>query len=906
MSEIIRQTAGERLLLSDESLICRIDAGSADVFITKKESEQCVRQMYLMKLQAGDYFFASMDEFRTVEIFSLSLSEVSLTIFNKADMAVIMPEELAEIRKGMKKWFRNLVNIKWLRFMADTGDEIIKEWDQADFLAADKTMDALWDDFCLNQSILAMLLGGQFKAEEKYFDDRLLARRQQHLKLDASSVCQLLDDEEINLVQENTKGQKLDNVFFVVRQLASHFQLDTKNINLPVDIVKNLSQIGLIRRLISKGNMQIRLIKFEDGWQKKDSGVMLGYYGKKKELAAIIPDEPKKYRLYTLRHPQGLAVDEQVAANLDDSGFACYAGLPQRKLKVMDLWKFMFRNCWRLDYKYIVLASFIAGIIPLLTPIITETIFSDIIPVRDRSALATVTQVMMIAGFTTAAVNLVRNIAVLRISMHIDMSTESALWIRLLSLPSEFFRKYQAGEIAKRMESIDAIKSVLTGDFVSGVFNAIFSIWSVLLMCYYSLKLTVAAIVVWLVYFLVTGFIYRRMIKFQALQVKAQNKTSGQVLQIFNGLTKFRLQNAESQAFHLWAKCFGQEFKWTLKLRWQSNYSQVINAVQPILLSMLLYFVVSKMLTDPAAVASGSVAITYPEFLGFQAAFSSFDATLVGMVPMIMRFFTIQPHIENIRTILETEPEVSADRVDAPTLSGVIEVSHLRFGYEPGKDVLRDVSFKINAGESVGIVGTSGCGKSTLLRHLLGFEQPRSGAVYFDGMDMNDLTLASVRSQMGVVLQNSQLLAGDLYTNIIGMSALTMEDAWQAARNVGLDRDIDNMPMGMNTMISEGGNNISGGQRQRILLARSIVNKPRIIILDEATSALDNETQAIVTSSLEKMNCTRIMVAHRLSTIRNVDRILVMDKGAIAETGSFDELMAQNGIFASLAKRQIA
>ena len=235
MSEIIRQTAGERLLLSDESLICRIDAGSADVFVTKKESEQCVRQMYLMKLQAGDYFFASMDEFRTVEIFSLSLSEVSLTIFNKADMAVIMPEELAEIRKGMKKWFRNLVNIKWLRFMADTGDEIIKEWDQADFLAADKTMDALWDDFCLNQSILAMLLGGQFKAEEKYFDDRLLARRQQHLKLDASSVCQLLDDEEINLVQENTNGL----VIGIPKSLDGTVKRQVEKVNEFIEELKN-------------------------------------------------------------------------------------------------------------------------------------------------------------------------------------------------------------------------------------------------------------------------------------------------------------------------------------------------------------------------------------------------------------------------------------------------------------------------------------------------------------------------------------------------------------------------------------------------------------------------------------------------------------------------------------------
>ena len=219
--------------------------------------------------------------------------------------------------------------------------------------------------------------------------------------------------------------------------------------------------------------------------------------------------------------------------------------------------------------------------------------------------------------------------------------------------------------------------------------------------------------------------------------------------------------------------------------------------------------------------------------------------------------------------------------------------------------MVRGVSFTVNAGETAAFVGTSGCGKSTLVRLLLGFEKPDSGGIFYDGLDLSALNPGSVRSQTGVVLQNGRLMAGDIFTNIVGTLPLTMDDAWEAARMVGLATDIERMPMGMHTVISEGGSNLSGGQRQRVLLARSLVNRPRIIILDEATSSLDNSTQAMVTESLDKLKATRIVIAHRLSTIRTADRIYVMDAGKIVEEGTFPDLMARKGWFSRLAARQL-
>ena len=257
----------------------------------------------------------------------------------------------------------------------------------------------------------------------------------------------------------------------------------------------------------------------------------------------------------------------------------------------------------------------------------------------------------------------------------------------------------------------------------------------------------------------------------------------------------------------------------------------------------------------------------------------------------------------NLKISVEV-PESVGEKSDAGILSGSFEVRHLSFAYENGPEVLHDINFSVSAGENVAIVGKSGSGKSTLVRLLLGFEQAKAGAIYFDGQDLTDLNLPSVRTQMGVVLQNGQLMTGDIFTNIVGTRLLTQEDAWEAAEQAGIAEDIAMMPMGMQTVISEGSSNISGGQRQRLLIARALVNKPSILIFDEATSALDNRSQSIVTRSLEKLKATRIIVAHRLSTIRDCDRIIVMDDGRIAEVGKFDELVARGGIFSTLVKRQ--
>jgi ATP-binding cassette subfamily C protein len=272
-----------------------------------------------------------------------------------------------------------------------------------------------------------------------------------------------------------------------------------------------------------------------------------------------------------------------------------------------------------------------------------------------------------------------------------------------------------------------------------------------------------------------------------------------------------------------------------------------------------------------------------------------------------MSVLAVIPTYERLKPILDTEPESDETKVAPGRLRGELSVSHLSFRYTTdGPWILKDISFHVQPGEFVAFVGSSGCGKSTMMRLLLGFERPQQGGIYYDSQDLASLDARAVRQQLGVVLQESRVLPTDIFRNIVGTTSRTMDDAWEAAEMAGLADDVRQMPMGMHTVVSEGGGTFSGGQRQRLLIARALVNKPRVIFFDEATSALDNKAQAMVTQSMDRMDATRIVIAHRLSTVVNADRIFYFDGGAIREEGTYEELLAKNGLFAELAKRQIA
>ena len=912
---------GERFLLEEDTGFWQVVSGRVEVYATTQNgSEIAFHQCYLVEKQAGEAVFPALDEFQEVrmQIYALEDCELMFCRWQEA--------EREYLRGQMQAWFSSLVQISWLRLLADRGDDMLQLWKKRKLLITEQSNQKLYETFLQHEKIFAMLLGVRFGAQDKQLARRIRLRDKAKVMLVENGIRSLMGEEQLYAGSRDTDSDSalLKEAVFAVRQVAAALKMPVDSIGLDAESNRKADEVTLLRRLMQKGNMQMRLVTLPKNWYRKDTGVLLGFYTSpdtgRKDIVALIPVTPDSYRIFVSTQPEGIDLTEAEVQNVSRDAFQCYAGFPARALKLWDLIKFMFYQCWLADYRTILICSLFAGLIPLATPLITETIFQDIIPILDRQGLATVTQALMVTSFTTAALGIVRSIAVLRISNRIEMAAEAAMWGRLMSLPAKFFRRFTVGELASRMGGIGIAKGLASGEFVSSILSFIFSFWSIFLMCYYSMKLTAAAIVVWLVYSLFVAFVLRRVLFFQRKIIDAGNKSAGTVQQIFAGLPKFRVQGAEEQAYSLWTKTFGEHWNWTLKLRWQNNYTSIISSIQPFVLTLILYYIavygMNEVSPDGKAVKTG---IGYAQFIAFNAAYSSFNGVMGGVIGLVSQYFAIQPQLENLRPILEAVPENTDDRQEAGPLSGAIEVSHLSFAYThvtpdgkggvlevEGTDVLKDVNFSIAAGENVAIVGKSGSGKSTLVRLLLGFETPKRGSITFDGQDLSELALPSVRSQMGVVLQNGQLMTGDIYTNIVGTRMLTQDDAWEAAEAAGIAEDIADMPMGMQTVISEGSSNISGGQRQRLLIARALVGKPAILIFDEATSALDNRSQAIVTRSLDKLKATRIVVAHRLSTIRQCDRIIVMDDGAIAEMGSFDELVAKGGLFADLVKRQVA
>ncbi len=712
------------------------------------------------------------------------------------------------------------------------------------------------------------------------------------------SLASILKEENIYTVETNFEHPLLEACKIVGRELGISIKSPPKrDENEPV-LSNPLTEIA------KTSGFRIRRVLLKDDWWRLDNGPLLGYYEKDQQPVALIPRSAGRYELHDPVNRTKTPVTAQVAKSLSSVGYLFYRPFPHQSISIKDLLRFaLFRQ--KKDLKTIILIGLAMGGLGLLVPIATGILIDTIIPGADRGQLFYVTLMLLTAAIASAIFFIVRSIAMLRVEAKMDFSTQSAVWDRLLALPTPFYRQFSAGDLAVRANGINAIRRLLSGVTVNYILGGILGVFNFFLLFYYSWKLALVATGLTFLSVFATVFTGYLKLIYQRKLIEKQGKIAGLVLQFITGISKLRVSGSEGKAFGVWAKEFTDQKRMAFKSRMFQNSLEVFNSAFPLISSITIFLCFLYFMKE--AMMSGQQPMTTGQFLAFNAAYTAFIGSAILLSQGVISVLNIIPLFERISPILDTLPEVDINRVNPGKLSGEIEVSHLSFRYESdGPLVLDDLSFHVNPGEFIAIVGPSGSGKSTLLRLLLGFEEPESGSIYYDGQDLANLDIQALRQQFGVVLQNGKLLPGDIFTNIVGSSLLTIEDAWEAARMAGIEKDIKQMPMGMHTVISEGGGGISGGQRQRLLIARAIVAKPGIIFFDEATSALDNRTQEIVTSSLDILQATRIVIAHRLSTIINADRIIVLKDGRIVQQGTFQELMEQPGTFQELAKRQLA
>ena len=637
-----------------------------------------------------------------------------------------------------------------------------------------------------------------------------------------------------------------------------------------------------------------RSVKLEEDWYKDAFGPMLGFL---KDTGAAVALLPKPIVGYWYKDPatgRSVTINRKTASLFGPEAFCFYKPLPQKKLGIPDLLLYM-KNCLSAgDFVIIGLATLVFTLVGMIEPRVYQIITGTVVKTGNVSLLVSMAVFLLASALSAQLLGVVKKLLMGRLSTKTSLQVEASVMMRVLSLPVSFFRKYAAGELSNRVGSVNSLCDMLLNQILSTGLTSLVS------LLYITQIFRFAPLLVWpsIVIILTTaglGLANSLMrIKLSRRMMHLSAKEAGLTYATVSGIQKIRLAGAEKRAFARWADLYAQgaalQYNPPTILKLNGVFLTAISLIG----NIVLYYL---------AIRSG---VDQSNYYAFTAAYGHVAGAFASMAAIASSAASFKPVLEMAEPILKTEPEVTEEKEAVSQISGAIELNHVSFRYdEDSPYILNDLSLKIRAGEYIAIVGRTGCGKSTLIRLLLGFEKPEKGAVYFDGKDLNRIDPRSLRKKMGVVTQNGQLFQGDIFSNIvISAPQLTLNDAWEAAEIAGIADDIREMPMGMQTLISEGQGGISGGQKQRLMIARAIAPKPRVLIFDEATSALDNKTQKQVSDALDGLKCTRIVVAHRLSTIRNCDRILVLSDGRIIEDGTYDQLIEKGGFFADLVERQ--
>ena len=640
--------------------------------------------------------------------------------------------------------------------------------------------------------------------------------------------------------------------------------------------------------------IRYRTVRLPKGWYKDAIGALLATTTDGVPVA-LVPQRGG-YCFVDPATGSKVRVNERSAARLSDEAYCFYRPLPLKELAVRDILVYMFRCLDAADYVLVALATLAATLLGMLLPAVNQVLFGPVVESGRARLLLPIVALLLGATVSQALIGGAKSLVLSRIDTKLSVAVEAAAMMRVLSLPAPFFKQYASGDLASRLTSIRAIAAMIENIVLNTALTSVFSLAYIGQVFAIAPSLALPALLVILVNVAVGVATTLLQIRVSRKELEYSAELSGWQYSLIGGIQKIKLAGAERRAFATWAAIYQKLVRITYNGPLAVRLAATMQTAVSLVGTALIYLV---------AVDAG---VTVSQYMAFSAAFGMVSGSFSALTGAAGSIAMIKPHLDMAAPILRTLPEVSERRQVLPRITGAFELDNVTFSYGGGQAPIIDgLSLKVRPGQYVAVVGRTGCGKSTLMRLLLGFEAPQKGAVYYDGHDLASLDAASLRRNIGVVLQNGKLFQGDIFSNIVVSAPwLTLDDAWEAAEMAGIADDIRAMPMGMHTMISEGSGGVSGGQRQRLMIARAIAPKPKILMFDEATSALDNVTQRIVSDSLDRLKCTRVVIAHRLSTIRTCNRILVLDGGRIAEDGTYEELMERGGIFRELVERQRA
>jgi NHLM bacteriocin system ABC transporter ATP-binding protein len=680
-----------------------------------------------------------------------------------------------------------------------------------------------------------------------------------------------------------------------LKLLASRNDIEFKTPHLNNEAPPTLEDITRI------SGVRMRKVRLRQGWESKDAGDLLAFVGDKRKPVALLT-QGAKYLYFDPDSSMSQPLDATFTDQLWEEAISFSRPFPDKIKSVAELLSFGLRGFWK-DILLIMCLSVLSTVLGMLTPVMNRTIFDDAIPDGNTELLFHIGLILLSVSVGGVIFGLSSTYLSMRLSVGLRTRIQSATIDRVLKLTSGFFRKFDSGDLLNRAMIIDQVASEVTRVAFATILGTLSAVLNLALMFYYSPTLAWVGVVCALVAAVFTTSLGLMIMHRSLAMVRLNGKLFGFVVQLLNGVAKLRLAGAEVRALNQWSAKHTQIVRLVGEIQTLQNCSTVFNFMLSTVSSVGLYWMIGISLKNNI----GGPSLSIGTFMAFYCAYGIFvgavthlATSLIGIVDSIEKRKLVAP-------ILESDIEQEHDCVEPGKLLGRIELEDVHFRYEAGgAPVLKGVNLVVEAGEFVAIVGSSGCGKSTLLRLILGLETPDKGRVRFDHKEFNRLNKQSVRRQMGVVLQLGKLQTGSVYENIAAGHQLSFAQAWRAVRDAGFEEDLKSMPMELHTLVSEGGGNLSGGQRQRLLIARALAGDPTMLLFDEATSALDNRTQDIVTQSVKRRRITRVVIAHRLSTIVGADKIYVLDKGEVVQSGTYQQLLQQDGLFQRMMARQVA
>ncbi len=658
------------------------------------------------------------------------------------------------------------------------------------------------------------------------------------------------------------------------------------------DSVKGLEE--QLEYILHPKGMMFRKVELTDGWQRDATGAFLAFRKKDGAPLAMIPSGFFGYRCYDPSAGTSFLVTKKNMEKVQREAYCFYRPLPQSKLSIPVLFKYILGSLHTSDLLLIFGVTLFAAMISRMIPGLTSILYGNVLESGKVQVLFAMAVLMICVRVSSLIIETGSGLISGCVQTRLQLDVESSVMMRVLSLPTDFFRDLNSGEISSRMASVNSLCSTLVNAVLTSGLTSLVSLLYIERIFHFTPALVMPSLAIIGSTVVFSMLMLLMETRRQKRIMEQEAKTTGLAFALINGIQKIRLAGAEKRAFSHWASFFNRSASEKYNPPTILKVQNVVTTAISLIGTIVLYGI---------AMAS-SVSLT--DYMAFNAAYGLVMGAFTSLVSVIMVFARIKPVLDMAKPILDAVPETSERKRVITSLRGNIEMNNVTFRYTAnGPKVIDNMSLKISAGEYVAIVGPSGCGKSTLMRLLLGFEKPERGGIFYDGRELDQIDLKSLRRKIGTVMQSGSLFNESIYANIaLSAPSLTMEEAWQAAETASIADDIRAMPMGMFTMISEGEGGISGGQKQRLMIARAIAPKPSVLIFDEATSALDNIAQKKVTQALDALHCTRIVIAHRLSTIRSCSRILFLGDGRVLEEGTYEELMEKKGLFADMVARQ--